>query len=87
MTTENEVVTETVAEPVIDQGAAAKAQFDAEMEAKNAKAAAEHEIMMADLNARREEEAAIAAEQDAALAAVRAECDAYRDALTTEEQQ
>ncbi len=80
MTTENNIVTETVAEPVIDMD-------QARMDAQNAKAAAEHEAMMADLNARREEEAAIAAEQDAALAAVKAECDAYRDALTTEEQQ
>jgi hypothetical protein len=76
MTTENEVVTETVAEPVIDTD-------QARMEAQNAKAAAEHEIMMADLNARREEEAAIAAEQDAALAAVKAACDAERAALKT----
>lgn len=80
MTTENEVVTDTVAEPVIDMD-------QARMDAQNAKAAAEHEIMMADLNTRREEEAKIAAEQDAALAAVKAECDAYRDALTTEEPQ
>jgi hypothetical protein len=77
MTTENEVVNETVAEPVIDMD-------QARMDAQNAKAAAEHEAMMADLNARREEEAAIAAEQDAALAAVRAECDAYRDAIADE---
>ena len=66
MTTENEVVTETVAEPVIDMGAA------------------EHEAMMAELNARRAEEAATAAEQDAALQAVRDECDAYRAALAKE---
>ena len=76
MTTENEVATETVAEPVIDMD-------QARMDDQNAKDAAEHEAMMADLNARREEEAAIAAEQDAALAAVKAACDAERAALKT----
>jgi hypothetical protein len=44
----------------------------------------EHDVMLADLEARRAEEAAIAAVQDAALAAVRAQCDAYRAALAKE---
>jgi hypothetical protein len=36
---------------------------------------------MAELNARRAEEAATAGVQDAALAAVKAQCDAFRAAL------
>jgi hypothetical protein len=67
MTTENEVSTETAA-PVLDIAAAKREKLD-------------HEALMAELNARREEEAKIAAEQDAALAAVKAQCDAFRAAL------
>lgn len=81
-----DVQTDAVAEPVIDEAAAQQAKLDAEMAERNEKAAAEHEACMADLNARREEEAKIAAVQDAALAAVRAECDAYRSALRQLEQ-
>jgi len=47
---------------------------------------AAHEKMMADTEKRRAEEAIIAAEQDAALAAVKAECDAYRAALKSNEE-
>ena len=43
--------------------------------------AAESKAFIAELNARREEEAKIAAEQDAALQAVRDQCDAFRAAL------
>ena len=74
MKTEEEVVVETVAEPVIDQAAADIAKREAEQ-------AAEMEAMLADLKKRQAEEAIIAAEQDAALAAVRARCDAERAAL------
>ena len=81
MTTEENIVTDTAAEPVIDMAAAEQAKLDAEMAELNAKAAADHEVFMAELNARRAEEAATAAVQDAALAAVKAECDAYRAAL------
>jgi hypothetical protein len=68
MTTENEVSTETAAAPVIDMAAAEREKLD-------------HEALMAELNARREEEAKIAAVQDAALAAVKAQCDAFRAGL------
>jgi hypothetical protein len=84
MTTENEVVTETVAEPVIDQTAAERAKLDAQMKEQRAKEQAEHEKMMADMAKRRAEEAAIAAVQDAALKAVKDQCDAYRAALAQE---
>jgi hypothetical protein len=70
MTTENNIVTETVAEPFIDQDAADAAREQAE-----------HQKMLAEMETRRAEEAAIAAEQDAAIAAVRAACDAERAAL------
>jgi hypothetical protein len=70
MTTEKDVVVEAVAEPVIDP-----------LAAEQAKQAAEMDAMLADLKKRREEEAIIAAEQDAALQAVRDACDAERAAL------
>jgi hypothetical protein len=78
MTTEENIVTATVAEPVIDY---AEAKIDAEMAEREAKAAADHAAFMEELNARRAEEAVIAAEQDAALAAVKAACEAERAAL------
>jgi hypothetical protein len=91
MTTENEVVTETVAEPVIDMAAAEQAKREAEMQAElqaQDKAAQDKQAqVLAEMDQLRVDEASLAAEQDAALAAVKAECDAYRDALTTEEQQ
>lgn len=40
------------------------------------------ELMIAEMKARQEEEAKLAAEQDAALAAVKAACDAERAALS-----
>jgi hypothetical protein len=46
--------------------------------------AAAADARMVELKKRQAEEAAIAAEQDAALAAVRAQCDAYRAALAKE---
>jgi hypothetical protein len=52
--------------------------------AEQAKEAAEHEAMIAEMEKRRAEEAAIAAEQDAALQAVKDQCDAYRAALGKE---
>jgi hypothetical protein len=61
MTAEDNIVTETVAEPVIDMAA--------------------HAAMLAEMAARIEAEKKIAAEQDAALQAVRGQCDAYRAAM------
>jgi hypothetical protein len=66
MTTINEPTTELAAEPVIDMAAAEQEKLD-------------NEALMAELNARREEEAKIAAEQDAALQAVRDACNAFRN--------
>ena len=65
--TEDTPGTATPAAPVIDEAAAREA--------------AEHAKMMADLEARRIEEAAIAAVQDAALQAVKDGCAAGRAAL------
>jgi hypothetical protein len=87
MTTENEVVTDTVAEPVIDQSAAEQAKREAEMQAQDKAAQAELAQVQAEMDQLRADESALAAKQDEALAAVKAECDAYRAALTTEEQQ
>ena len=70
MTTEENIATETAAEPVIDHNAAEQAKRDAEME-----------VMLADMKKQAAEQAVIAAEQDAALAAVKAACDAERAAL------
>lgn len=79
----DEVIEDTVAEPVIDTAASEQAKHDAEMAERSAQSAAEHESVMAELNARRVEEAAIAAVQDAALQAVRDQCDAFRAGLAT----
>jgi hypothetical protein len=74
MTTENNPAVEFVADPVLDAVAAEQAKQAAEMDA-----------MLADMQKRRAEEAVVAAEQDAALQAVRDQCDAYRAALKSEE--
>jgi hypothetical protein len=87
MTTENEVVTETVAEPVIDMAAAEQAKRDAERQEQDKIDMAAHKAMLAQMDARIEAEKKIAAEQDAAMQVVKSECDAYRAALKTEEQQ
>jgi hypothetical protein len=85
MTTENEVVTDTVAEPVIDTSAAEQAKREAEMQAElqaQDKMATDYmERVNSDMEALREEEAKIAAEQDAALTEVREACDAEREAV------
>jgi hypothetical protein len=81
MTTEENIVTETVAEPVIDTTTAARAEMEANAKAQGERDRAEHEAMLADMKKRAAEEAVIAAEQDAALAAVKAACDAEREAL------
>jgi hypothetical protein len=81
MTTENDVVTDTATDPVIDQAAAEQAKREAAVQAQGEIDMAAHEAMLAEMAKRIEEEKIIAAEQDAALAAVKAECDAYRAAL------
>jgi hypothetical protein len=88
MTTENDVVTDTATDPVIDQASAEQAKREAEQAEREAAVQAQgeidmaaHEAMLAEMANRIEEEKIIAAEQDAALAAVKAECDAYRAAL------
>jgi hypothetical protein len=45
-----------------------------------------NEIMLAELKLQAEREAAIAAEQDAALQAVKDQCDAFRAALKSSEE-
>ena len=79
--TEDPPVTEVPAEPVIDMAAAEQAKRDAEVQKQGQIDMVAHEAMIAEMNKRMEEEKKIAAEQDAALAAVKAECDAYRAAL------
>jgi hypothetical protein len=44
----------------------------------------EHAALLVEMEARRAEEAVIAAEQDAALQAVRDECNAFREAAKTD---
>jgi len=87
MTTENEVVTETVTEPVIDMAAAEREKKDAELQELGEIDMVAHEAMLAEMELRIEAEKKIAAEQDAAMQVVKSECDAYRAALKTEEQQ
>jgi hypothetical protein len=85
MTTENEVVTDTVADPVIDMAAAEQdkrqAEMQAELQAQDKAAQDKQAQVLAEMDQLRVDEASLAAEQDAALAAVKAECDAYRAAL------
>jgi len=81
MTTEENIVTETVAEPVIDMAAAERDKRDTEVQAQGQIDMEAHKAMLAQMAARIEAEKIIAAEQDAAIAAVRAACDAERAAL------
>ena len=81
MTTEENIVTDTAAEPVIDYAAAEQAKRDAETQEQGRIDMVAHEAMLAAMEKRIAEEKIIAAEQDAALAAVKAACDAYRAAL------
>jgi hypothetical protein len=73
MTTINESATESAAPPVIDT-----------QPADDAVATFDHAKYKADLEQAIAEDAKAAAEQDAALQAVRDECDAYRAGLATE---
>lgn len=79
----NEEITDAVAEPVIDTNAAEQAKRDAELQAElQAQDKASQDYMTAvtaEMDALRAEEARIAAEQDAALAAVKASCDSFRN--------
>jgi uncharacterized protein involved in exopolysaccharide biosynthesis len=79
--TEDTPVTEVPAEPVIDEAAAQRAKLDAQIKDQQAKEAAEHAKMMADMAERRKQEAEIAGPQDALLRSIRANCDAGRAAL------
>jgi hypothetical protein len=74
MTTEDTPVTETAAAPIVDMSAAAQ-------EARSKQDYEENVALIASMEKRREEEAKVAAEQDAALEAVRKACDEQRSAL------